>query len=65
MAMRDHDQFLKGIENEFNGYMLQLKISKADKKELWKTVQSEYYAKFGDDSTDLINFENIICIAKK
>lgn len=45
--------------------MIGHEVPESDRTQLWNGVLSEFENRFGDNSSDLIDFESLICIAKK
>lgn len=65
ISHESHESYLKMQKSSFDNKMKALNYSKKDATELWEKVEHEYYSKFGPESDNVIDFETIICIAKK
>lgn len=59
------DIFLAKVKKEFDNIMIGHEVPESDRTQLWNGVLSEFENRFGDNSSDLIDFESLICIAKK
>ena len=66
ISFESDEIFLNGmVKFEFDKFIAAKKYDAKKKEELWGKVKEEYYIQFGEGTSDIVDFEAIVVIAKK